>query len=228
MAQVESPPTELTLADLSRQFGAMPAWRIRTAPTPGTATEDDVIEIEAKEHRLCELVDGVLVEKTVGYRESYLAGELVRELGNFVKPRKLGIVTGEAGMVRLFPGLVRIPDAAFAGREKFPDRRLPSEAVPSLVPDLAAEVLSEGNTAEEMSRKLAEYFDAGVRLVWYFDPRRKTVQVFTGPETSELLNERHTLTGGDVLPGFTLSVEAFFAEPLAETGEASPPSTPTI
>lgn len=79
MAQVESPPTELTLADLSRQFGAMPAWRIRTAPTPGTATEDDVIEIEAKEHRLCELVDGVLVEKTGGYRESYLAGVLVRE-----------------------------------------------------------------------------------------------------------------------------------------------------
>lgn len=216
MAQVESPPTELTLVDLSRQFGAMPAWRIRTTPTPGAATEDDVIDIEAKEHRLCELIDGVLVEKTAGYRESYLAVALVSELWNFVKPRKLGLVTGEGGMMRLFPGLVRIPDAAFASRDKFPDLRLPDEPVPALVPDLAVEVLSEGNTAEEMSRKLAEYFDAGVRLVWYFDPRRKTVQVFTGPETSQLLNERDTLTGGEVLPGFTLSLQAFFQEPLEE------------
>lgn len=214
MAQVESPPNELTLADLSRQFGAMPAWRIRTAPMPGTATEEDVIEIEAKENRLCELVDGVLVEKTVGYRESYLACELVSELRNFVKPRKLGIVTGEGGMMRLFPGLVRIPDAAFAGRDKFPDLRLPAEPAPALVPDLAAEVLSEGNTAEEMSRKLVDYFEAGVRLVWYFDPRHKTVKVFTAPETSQLLSERDILTGGDALPGFTLSLKTFFQEPL--------------
>lgn len=225
MAQVESPPTELTLADLSRLFGAMPAWRIRTVPTPGTATEEDVIEIEGKEHRLCELVEGVLVEKTVGYRESYLAVQLVTELWSFVKPRKLGIVTGEGGMMRLFPGLIRIPDVAFAGRDKFPDLRLPTDPVPSLVPDLAVEVLSEGNTPEEMSRKLAEYFDTGVRVVWYFDPRRKTVQIFTGPETATLLTERDTLTGGDVLPGFTLSIKAFYEEPLADIGE--PPTAPT-
>lgn len=50
-------------------------------------------------------------------------------LGNFVKPRKLGIVSGEAGMMRLFPGLVRIPDAAFARRERFPEGRVPREPV---------------------------------------------------------------------------------------------------
>lgn len=220
MAQVDSPPIEHTLADLTRQFGAMPAWRIRTFPTPGTAIEEDVIEIEVKESRLCELVDEALVEKTVGYRESYLAIELARELGNFVKPRKLGIVTGEWGMVRLFPGLIRIPDVAFVGRDKFPDLRLPTEAAPSLVPDLAGEVLSTGNTPEEMSRKLQDYFDVGVRLVWYFDPRRKTVQVFTGPERSQLLSVRDTLTGGDVLSGFTLSLQAFFEEPLADASTA--------
>lgn len=226
MAQVESPPTELTLADLTCQFGAMPAWRIRTTPAPGTATEEDVIEIEASEHRVCELVDGILVEKTVGYRESYLAVELATELWTFVKPRRLGIVTGEGGMMRLFPGLIRIPDVAFAGRDKFPDLRLPADPVPSLAPDLAVEVLSEGNTPEEMSRKLHDYFDVGVRLVWYFDPRRKTVQVFTGPETAKLLGEHDTLTGGDVLPGFTLSLKAFYGEPLAEPGDPSTVQAP--
>jgi Uma2 family endonuclease len=147
MAQVESPPTTVTLADLIERFGAMPAWRIRTVPKPGAATEQDVIDIEAREDRLCELIDGVRVEKTVGYWESYLAVELVAQLQNFVKPRKLGIVTGEAGMMCLFPCVVRIPDVAFAGREKFPDRRLPRKPIPALVPDLAVEVLSEGNTA---------------------------------------------------------------------------------
>jgi Uma2 family endonuclease len=222
MAQVETPPTDVTLVDLTALFGPMPAWRIRTAPKPGTATEEDVLEIEAREHRLCELVDGVLVEKTMGYWESYLAAELARVLGNFVRPRLLGIVTGEAGMTRLFPGLVRIPDAAFAAREKFPDGRVPREPIPTLVPDLVAEVLSKSNTAEEMSAKLADYFHAGVRLVWYIDPRQRTVQVFAGPTTSHLLCESDTLTGGDVLPGFALPLRDFFREPL----EATPPTLP--
>ena len=216
MAHVESPPHEVTLADLSERFGAMPAWRIRTLPAPGTATEQDVIEVEASEKRLCELVDGVLVEKTMGYLESCLAVELVRLLANFVKPRKLGIVSGPDGMMRLFSGLIRIPDAAFASREKFAGRRIPREPVPALVPDLAVEILSAGNTEHEMSRKLADYFEAGVRLVWLFDPRQRTVLVFTGPEAVQLLHERDTLTGGDVLPGFTLSLEEFFREPLAD------------
>ena len=57
----------LTAADLLERFGPMPDGRIRTNPPPGTATEQDVIDIEARESRLYELVDGVLVEKTVGY-----------------------------------------------------------------------------------------------------------------------------------------------------------------
>jgi Uma2 family endonuclease len=91
------------------------------------------------------------------------------------------------------------------------------------VPDLAVEVLSEGNTAKEMSDKLADYFDAGVRLVWYIDPRDRTVQVFTRPDSPQVLHEHDTLTGGEVLPGFTLSLKEFFQEPLEET---SAPETP--
>ena len=49
-------------------------------------------------------------------------------------------------MVRLFPGLVRIPDVAFASWDRFPDRKIPEEPIPSLAPDLVVEVLSESNT----------------------------------------------------------------------------------
>ena len=104
---------ELTLADVLQQLGGISPRRIRFRPAPGTATEDDVIKIRDRERRLFELIDGVLVEKVTGYWESVLAIELARILGNFVSRRKLGTLAGEAGMLRLSPGLVRIPDLSF-------------------------------------------------------------------------------------------------------------------
>ena len=68
-----------------------------------------MIGIHDREDRLCELVDGVLLEKTVGTYESYLA----LLLGNFVDENNLGIVLGADGMMRLVPGLVRIPNVSF-------------------------------------------------------------------------------------------------------------------
>ncbi len=87
--------------------------RVRFCPFPGTATVQDVIDLGDHEGRLCELVEGVLVEKAGGYVESRLAGFLLALLNNFVIPRNLGIVTGADGAVQLMPGLVRIPDVAF-------------------------------------------------------------------------------------------------------------------
>jgi Uma2 family endonuclease len=89
---------------------------------------------------------------------------------------------------------------------------MPTEAIPGLAPNLAVEVLSESNTPGEMARKRREYFAAGVQLVWLVDPRTRTVEVFTSPEQSVLLHADHTLGGGTVLPGFTLSVRELFAE----------------
>lgn len=94
MADVESSPPPLTLADLAQRFGPMPAWRIRSVPAPGTATEHDVVEIEARENRLCELVEGVLVEKTVGFLESVFAVRLARRLGDFVETHNHATLTG--------------------------------------------------------------------------------------------------------------------------------------
>jgi Uma2 family endonuclease len=81
-----------------------------------------------------------------------------------------------------------------------------------VAPDLAVEVLSEGNTEAEMERKLREYFDAGVLLVWYVDPEARTVRVYTSPGEARLLGEEDTLDGGSVLPGFRLSIRGWFEE----------------
>jgi Uma2 family endonuclease len=211
MATVLTSPTA-TLADLLHELGDIDPARVRLHPPPGTATEQDVLAIQTHEDRLYELVEYVLVEKIMGFRESWLASFLIHALLSFVRPHRLGLVTAPDGMVRLASGLVRMPDVAFISWDRLPGRRMPTEAIPGLAPNLAVEVLSEGNTPGEMARKRREYFAAGVQLVWLVDPRTRTVEVFTAPEQSVLLHTDHTLDGGSVLPGFVLSVHELFAE----------------
>src|SRR3954471_821818 len=186
-ALATSPP--LTLRHLVDRLGNIPLDRVRIIPPIGWATVDDVVAIERQENRLFELVDGVLVEKAMGFPESVLAGAILEALRRFVVPRRLGVVTGPDGMMRLAPHLVRIPDVAFVSRDRLPGGHMPTEPVPDLVPDLAVEVLSESNTPAEMDRKRGEYFGAGVRLVWMVDPRTRTFVVYTGPAQPQTLLE---------------------------------------
>jgi Uma2 family endonuclease len=201
-----------TLADLLERLGGIPPRRVLFHPPPGTATERDVFEVRRRENRVCELVDGVLVEKAMGYRESALACALIELLGAFVRRRNLGVVTGEAGTVRLYGGLLRIPDVAFTSWARLPRRRMPAEPVPELAPDLAVEVLSEGNTPEEMERKRSEYFAAGVRQVWIADPHFRTVHAYSRMDQFVLYGEGDTLHAGEILPGFVLPLREWFAE----------------
>jgi Uma2 family endonuclease len=209
---LEEPPVIDTVADLMEQLGGISPARVRIRPPLGTATEADVIAVREREGLICELVDGVLVEKPMGYSESVMACALIEILRRFVRPRNQGLVSGPDGTMRLFPGLVRIPDVAFASWDRIPGGQMPKVPIPDLAPDLAVEVLSESNTEQEMARKRREYFAAGVRLVWMIDPRSRTATVFTGPEQSSVLDESQTLDGGEVLPGFLLPLRELFAE----------------
>jgi Uma2 family endonuclease len=204
----DAPPAIETLADLLHRLGDIPLERIRFRPFPGTATEQDVIE--APRGRLCELVDGVLVEKAMGYFESRLAVVLAFFLESYLEPNDLGIVLGEAGMTRLEPGLVRMPDVSFHSWEHFPNRLLPPGAFVEQAPDLAVEILSPSNTQREMDRKRGEYFAGGSRLVWQVYPRTRRVRVYTSLDAFVELSENDTLEGDPVLPGFTLSVRRWF------------------
>ena len=153
----------------------------------------------------------------MGYLESLLSAAIIEALRGFVRPRNLGIVLGEAGTLRILPRQVRIPDVCFIRWDRFQGGRLPQVPIPSIAPDLAVEVLSSGNTEAEMERKLREYFEAGTELVWYVDPASRSVTVYTAADQSMVLDADATLTGGDLLPGFALSLRDLFAE----TGEAT-------
>ncbi len=214
-----APAADWTLAELLDRFGPIPFRRIRQDPPPGSANEDDVVAIHDREGRLYELVDGILLEKTMGYMESHLAVLIVYHLMRFVQPRKLGIVAGADGMIRLFPGMIRIPDVSFVAWDRITPGLIDSKvAAPQLAPHLAVEVLGPSNSKREMEEKLADYFAAGVLLVWYVDPRTRKVTIHTGPGVSTVLGEDDTLDGGAVLPGFALPLKELFTPP-------TPPAT---
>src|SRR5258708_1096157 len=95
-----------TLAELVENLGSIPLERIRLQPPPGTATEQDVLAQSDGVKRLCELMDGVLVEKPLGFFKSRLAVVLGYFLEDFLTWCDLGIVLGAAATLRLRPGLV--------------------------------------------------------------------------------------------------------------------------
>jgi Uma2 family endonuclease len=220
MHRAAEPPTAcLTVADLLESLGDIPPERVRLWPTPGTATERDVIEIHDRENRLFELVDGVLVEKAMGYEEGVLAGWLITYINLFLMRENLGLAAGADGMLKLTTGLVRIPDVSFVSWDRMPGRKRPRTPLPTLAIDLAVEVLSRGNTKAEMDRKLREYLESGARLVWMIDGKQRTIRVYEGPGRPRVLRDGDVLDGGDVLPGFELPVTQLFDQALRDADD---------
>jgi Uma2 family endonuclease len=219
MTAIESSETPIvnasvsySLADRILDLGGIDAARIRSTPAVGTATISDLIRAQAEDGRLYELVDNTLVEKAMGWQESLLAMVLVQWLRNHLENHNLGVVTGPDGMSRLFGDTVRGPDVSFVSWSRMPGGQLPTDPIPDLVPDFVIEILSLGNTRSEMARKRREYFQAGVRLVWMIDPRRRTVAVFTAAESVSISQEHDRIDGADVLPGWVVNLEELFAE----------------
>jgi len=210
------------MSELLWSLGDVPVDRVLVDPPPGTATERDLLAYLEHDGWPCELVNGTLVEKAVGLLESILASVLIRSLGNFVSQRKLGVISGEQGPFRLALGLVRLPDVAYVPWSRLPAQLDNLEAIPSVVPALVAEVVSDSNTRRELELKRKEYFAAGVELVWIIDPGPRGVAVYTSNSAAPqaILGSGDVLTGGRVLPGWELRLADLFAE------TERPPETP--
>ncbi|MCC7473976.1 MAG: Uma2 family endonuclease [Pirellulales bacterium] len=203
-------PQEWTMADLQAHLGGISANRIRLVPPPGTATELDALLLDDRQDCICELVDGVLVEKAMSSFESYLAMLLGIMLGAYLEKHDLGILLGEAGQLRILPRKMRIPDVAFIRWDRFPGGKLPNDRVYRVAPNLAVEILSAGNTPQEMEMKLDEYFEAGAQLVWYIDPTTRSATIYTARDNATTIDTTGTLDGGNVLPGFQVRLGELF------------------
>ncbi|HEV2296100.1 MAG TPA: Uma2 family endonuclease [Tepidisphaeraceae bacterium] len=194
-------------------MGDLPLERIVMDPWIGMATERDLLKlIEGADKRLCELVDGTLVEKPVGIKESRIAIKLSTALSVFLAGKKLGFVSGEAGPFRLRAKRVRLPDVAYTSHASLPAPDSADAPILPSPPTIAAEVISESNTTAEMRRKIREYFESGTRLVSLIYPKTRTIAVFesASDEPARVLTEGETLDAAGILPGFSITVAALF------------------
>ena len=132
-------------------------------------------------------------------------------LGQHVKAHKLGVCFGaETGFkIASDPDTVRAPDVAFVSRERIPESGITKKFWPG-APDLAVEVLSPGDTLEEVEEKVEDWLAAGTRAVWVVSPKRRSVTVYRSMTDVTRLSEADELDGGDVVHGFRCKVSEFF------------------
>ncbi len=168
-----------------------------------------------------ELVNGELVEKSMGWESSRIGFRMARFLDNHCDPNQLGWVNGPDAAYQCYeaafpddPDRIRKPDVSFIRLERLPPDERP-EGYCEIVPDLVAEVVSPNDTYYEVREKTEEYLRAGVRLVWVVDPHTRSVQVHRADGSTEELHETQELTGEAVVPGFRLSVGELFRVPVA-------------
>jgi Uma2 family endonuclease len=196
----------LTAAEMQQQLGGIPLERIRMVPPPGMATEEDALRVQDAEGRTCEVLDGVLVEKAIGFLKARIATVLVSLLDRYLEGNNLGIIVGPDGLIRLKVGRTRAPDVAFIRWERFPGGQFPTAAVPVVAPDLTVEVLSKGNTRAEIETKLDEYFSAGVTTPWVIDPVREAARIYAARDDVAEIGENGVLCAPEVLPGFQITL----------------------
>jgi len=171
-----------------------------------------------KKPDLYEVIDGRVVEKPLGALEAFLASRLMLWLAPLVDEARLGRVVVEMLFaLRPSPELKRRPDLAFVSSERWPlGKRLPRTEAWDVVPDLAVEVISQSNSADEAAKKIEDYFDAGCRQVWVIYPVTNKVQVYESPTRVTILQVGDELRGDPLIPGFRLPLATLFGEGIEE------------
>jgi len=159
-----------------------------------------------------ELVKGEIIYLSpTGHLHGFLESNFDRVLGAFVYQHKLGrVFVGEVGIyTHRNPDTVRVADVAFISRERL--AQVQSQSYLDVAPELIVEVLSPDDAWSQLMEKLEEYFTIGVQMVWVADPRRQQVYVYSSLTEVERFTMAEVLSGGKILPGFSVPVAELFA-----------------
>jgi Uma2 family endonuclease len=175
-----------------------------------------------------EFVDGRWIETpTMSYFASLVGSRLNLELGIHI--RQQTPCPGQAVVETLFriplpkdASRKRQPDVAFVSAERWPLDRPMSlfQDAWDVVPDLAVEVVSPTDIAQNLLGKVKEYFQAGVRLVWVVYPVQRCIHVYEAWDRIRVVTGPGELDGGEVLPGFRVSLDSLFGPVVPENGQA--------
>ncbi|MCI0685541.1 MAG: Uma2 family endonuclease [Gemmataceae bacterium] len=172
------------------------------------------------DHKNFELVDGQLVEVNVSNLSSFVATKICTRLDLHCTAHQLGAVFGADAYYECFPARprhARKPDASFIRKERLPVDWL-EQGYFRIAPDLAVEVVSPGDLAYEVDKRIAEYLEADVQLVWQINPEERLVFVHRGDRPILKLKENDSLDGEDVVPGFSCRIGDLFPPRAAAPG----------
>jgi Uma2 family endonuclease len=179
-----------------------------TMTIKGSATIQDLLNTP-KDGRKYELVDGEILVSPAGMRHSEVALRIAGLIWEFLERNPIGkVYSSDVGIA--FPnGNVRSPDVTYVSLAKLPGGRSP-DTFGEVIPDLAVEVLSPSDSLKELGRKIGEFLENGVPLVWLVDPARETVTVYRSLTQTEQFSASDVITAEPVLPGFSAEVRRFF------------------
>ncbi len=181
-----------------------------SAPTPAPEALPD-LPVE----RGYELIDGQPVEIVMGAAASRIAVWVGHLLLGHVVSRKAGHVFGSECGYQIFkkePMKVRKPDVSFIASGRLPGEEVP-EGHMRLPPDLAVEVISPNDLAQDVEARVNDYLGAGARLMWLLYPVTRSVWVVRQDGSAARLQGEQVVSGEDVLPDFSSPVSAFVPAP---------------
>ena len=170
-----------------------------------------------------ELVNGVLVERNMGWESECIGMNISGLLWNYCREHGCGWVHGSSAGYQCYeetypddPDRVRKPDVSYLSAERIAaDAELAGHC--DIVPDLAVEVISPNDRYHEVEEKVDEYLQAGVRLVWVVDPKKKTIRIHRADGTIQDLHLSDELSGEDVIAGFRCPISEVFRLPQKTT-----------
>lgn len=169
-----------------------------------------------------EFVDGHAMERVMDAKAVWVAGQIHHLLQKFLDEHRTGWAFADGVQLRCYPDdpdRVRKPDACFIRQGRLqPDE--PPEGFILIAPDLVVEVVSPTDYYYEVERKVEEYLEAGVLVVWVINPDTRTVKVYTHDRAVSQLDERQELSGADVLPGFRCTVSELFPPSATDSSDA--------
>ena len=182
--------------------------------TTKLVTAEELWSIGEDDHHRYALIRGELYRMSpAGFRHGVIASDFHLPLAAFVRERGLGLVaTNDSGFVlERDPDSVLGPDIAFVRADRLPP---PNEfdGFLELPPDLAVEIISPSQSGPFVAAKVAAYLNAGVAMVVFVRPARKTVSVHRPGRETIVLGIGDVFDGEDVLPGFQLPLTELFRD----------------
>jgi len=168
-----------------------------------TAQDLEKIQAELPDHRM-ELVDGeIIVMPPSGYESDEVALGFGAELHHWVKPRKLGRVTGAGAGFNLPNENTRAPDVSFVRAERL---KISPRSFADLAPDLMVEVKSPTDSLKKLRAKIQEFLEMGTLVGILINPEVRSVEIYRLNQNVIVLGDDDTLTLPDLLPGWEIAV----------------------